>query len=177
MPRNFKEAMLFTVMMCGIVVFGMSIWNLYMNTGSVHWGHVFAGYLPGFAVAFLLDVILVGPIAKKIAFAMLHHIGHHEKRWVKIVAISGTMALVMVTFMSLYGLIFNLIIGQGLPWSVITLGAYGKAWLTNFVAAIPLNFLIAGPISRFILGHLQKPFPGEDKVENFDNDDELPEII
>lgn len=177
MPRNFKEAMLFTVMMCGIMVFGMSTWNIYINTGQVHWNHIFVGYLPGFLVAFLLDVVLVGPIAKKIAFSILHHTGHHEKRWVKILAISGTMALFMVAFMSLYGLIFNLVIGQGLPWSVITWGAYGKVWLTNFVAAIPLNFLIAGPISRFILGRLQKPLPGDDKVEDFDDDDEMPVII
>lgn len=177
MPRNAKEAMIFTLLMCSIMVFGMSIWNIYMNTGEIHWDHVSAGYLPGFAVAFFLDVVLVGPIAKKIAFAILNRIGHHDKRWVKILVISGTMALFMVTFMSFYGLIANLVIAQGLPWSVITPAAYGKAWLTNVVAALPLNFLIAGPISRFILSYIQKPLPGEVGVEDFDDDEELPTII
>ena len=43
--------------------------------------------------------------------------------------------------------------------------------------ALPLNFLIAGPISRAILGPLQKTLPGEEKVENFEDDEELPTII
>ena len=28
MPRNFKEALLFTFLMCGMMVCGMSLWNL-----------------------------------------------------------------------------------------------------------------------------------------------------
>ena len=28
MPRNFKEALLFTILMCGMMVCGMSLWNL-----------------------------------------------------------------------------------------------------------------------------------------------------
>ena len=168
MPRNFKEAIFFTCLMCSMMVLGMSIWNLIV-AGQFSWAHVALGFIPGFIVAFLLDVVIVGPIAKKIAFAILSHINPHDKRWMKIGAISGTMVLFMVTFMSLYGLLFNRV--------PLSLPVYGRAWITNFVAALPLNFLIVGPISRFILGHIQKPLPGEDKVEDFDDDDELPTII
>ena len=126
MPRNFKEALLFTFLMCGMMVCGMSLWNLLILdwTGVVPfaWGHFFQGYIPGFVVAFLLDMLLVGPLAKTIAFAILHKVKAHDKRWA-------------------------------------------------------LNFLVVGPISRFILGKLQKPLPGEEVVENFDDDDELPTII
>lgn len=70
MPRNFKEALLFTILMCGMMVCGMSLWNLLILdwTGVVPfaWGHFFQGYLPGFVVAFLLDMLLVGPLAKKL---------------------------------------------------------------------------------------------------------------
>ena len=104
MPRNFKEALLFTILMCGMMVYVMSLWNLLILdwTGVVPfaWGHFFQGYLPGFVVAFLLDMILVGPLAKTIAFAILHKVKAHDKRWAKILVISGTMALFMVTFMS-----------------------------------------------------------------------------
>lgn len=76
MPRNFKEALLFTFLMCGMMVCGMSLWNLLILdwTGVVPfaWGHFFQGYIPGFVVAFLLDMLLVGPLAKTIAFAILH---------------------------------------------------------------------------------------------------------
>lgn len=173
MPRNFKEALLFTCMMCGLMVCGMSLWNLFVldMTGvqPFAWSHFFAGYIPGFVVAFLLDMLLVGPLAKGIAFKILHHLKAHNKHWAKILAISGTMALFMVTLMSCYGLLAS--------HQPITPATYGRAWLTNIVFALPLNFLVAGPISRFILGKLQKPLEGEETVEDFDNDDELPTII
>jgi hypothetical protein len=159
MPRNFKESLLFTCLMCGLMVFGMSIWNL-LVAGHFSWKHVLMGYLPGFVVAFLLDVIIVGPIAKKIALAILEKIPRKESRLLKVFMISGCMVLSMVTFMSLYGLLFNQV--------TLTWGAYGQAWLTNFVLALPLNLIIIGPISRFILGKLQKI----SKLQNFALDKE-----
>lgn len=173
MPRNFKEALIFTCLMCSLMVCGMSLWNLtvldLVGVEPFAWSHFFKGFLPGFAVAFLLDVLLVGPLAKGLAIKILHHLKAHDKRWAKIVAISGTMCLFMVTLMSVYGLLVN-----GRP---LTLANYGQAWLTNVVFALPLNFLIAGPISRFILGHFQKPLEGEETVENFDDDEDIPTIV
>ena len=46
----------------------------------------------------------------------------------------------------------------------------------NVIMALHLISRV-GPISRFILGKLQKPLPGEEVVENFEDDDELPTII
>ncbi|MCO4676169.1 hypothetical protein Si006_00271 [Streptococcus infantarius subsp. infantarius] len=63
MPRNFKEAMVFTCLMCGMMVFGMSMWNLFV-AGAFSWKHVFLGFIPGFIVAFILDTLIVGPIAR-----------------------------------------------------------------------------------------------------------------
>lgn len=62
MPRNFKEALLFTILMCGMMVCGMSLWNLLILdwTGVVPfaWGHFFQGYLPGIVTP------LTGPIKR-----------------------------------------------------------------------------------------------------------------
>lgn len=168
MPRNFKEAMIFTCLMCSMMVFGMSIWNLIV-AHHFSWKAVFLGYPLGFLVAFLADVLIVGPIAKKFALSIIMKTPHHEKRWVKIVGISGSMVLGMLTLMSIYGILMS---GQA-----FTLATYLRTWGTNVVAALPLNFILVGPISRFILGHLQKPFPGEVTVEDFDGDEELPTII
>lgn len=74
----------------------------------------------------------------------------------------------MVTFMSFYGLFYNGI--------AITPKTYLSAWTVNFIAALPLNFLIVGPIARFILSSFQKPFTGEE-VEDFQDDDEIPTMI
>lgn len=130
-----------------------------------------AGYIPAFVVAFALDVVLVGPLAKKFAFALLHKLGHQDKRWIKILTISGTMDLGMVTLMSLYGLIFNVGL-SGLSWVT-----YGQAWSTNVIVALPLNFLLAGPISRSTLGSIQKPLPDETEVKGFDDNEEELTII
>ncbi|MDS7953643.1 hypothetical protein RLG68_11165 [Streptococcus pneumoniae] len=73
--------------------------------------------------------------------------------------------------MSFYGLFYNGI--------AITPNTYLSAWLVNFIAALPLNFLIVEPIARFILSSFQKPFTGEEveEVEDFQDDDEIPTII
>ena len=63
MPRNFKEAMVFTCLMCGMMAFGMSMWNLFF-AGAFSWKHVFLGFIPGFIVAFILDTLIVGSIAR-----------------------------------------------------------------------------------------------------------------
>lgn len=105
-------------------------------------------------------------MVKGLAFRFLKD---YHKRWQKIAVISGGMVLAMVSLMSIYGLLFN---GE-----VLSMESYLGAWGTNFVMAFPLNFLLVGPFSRFILGRIQKPFPGEEKVEGFVDDDELPTII
>lgn len=164
MPRNFKEALLFTTLMCSMMVLGMSMWNLFI-VGQLSLHYLALAYIPGFVTAFLLDVIPVGAIVKSISFRILKD---HHKRWQKIITISGGMAVLMVTFMSFYGLFYNGI--------AITPNTYLSAWLVNFIAALPLNFLIVGPIARFILSSFQKPFT-EEEVEDFQDDDEIPTII
>ncbi|RCW17247.1 DUF2798 domain-containing protein [Streptococcus gallolyticus] len=147
MPRNAKEALLFTCMMCGMMVFGMSIWNLVV-AGAFSWQHVFLGFVPGFIVAFILDTMVVGPIAKKIAFGIIPSGLKHQLA--KILTVSACMVLGMVTCMSLYGMIFS----HGL--STISLALYGRTWLTNLVVALPYNLIIVGPIARLLLGKIQK---------------------
>ena len=52
---------------------------------------------------------------------------------------------------------------------------YLGAWGTNFVMAVSLNFLLVGPLSPFILG--RKLFSSEERIGNFEDDDELSKII
>lgn len=153
LPRSLKESLIFTNLMCSMMVLAMSCWNLFV-AGHFSWSHVFLGFLPGFLVAFLLDWYIVGPIAKK---AAVHYIIQptarqnqgHVPKIIPILAISSCMVLGMVTCMSLYGLLFS----QGLTG--LTLSTYLKAWGTNFIMAVPLNLLVVGNISRFILGKIQ----------------------
>ncbi|WP_251038505.1 DUF2798 domain-containing protein [Paenibacillus albidus] len=53
MGRNKKEAFVFTLIMCALMVLGMSIYNVILQKGWSAEGlqHVVAGYLPAFIVA------------------------------------------------------------------------------------------------------------------------------
>lgn len=103
MPRNFKEAIFFTLLMCSLMALVMSIWNLYL-LGHFSLGNLASGYLPGFITAFLLDVILVELLVKGLSF---HFLKDYHKRWQKIAVIYGGMVLMMVSLMSVYGLLFS----------------------------------------------------------------------
>ena len=107
--------------MCSMMVFGMSIWNLSV-VGYFSWAHLAMGYVPGLITAFLLDLLVAGPVVKGVAFKFLTE---RHKPWQKILVVSGGMVLIMVSLMSLYGILFN-----GVPLSVTN---YLGAWLTNFI--------------------------------------------
>ena len=51
------------------------------------------------------------------------------------------------------------------------------AWGANFVMAVSLNILLVGSFSSFILGYVQKLFSSEERIGNFEDDDEPSKII
>jgi biotin transporter BioY len=144
-PTNKKEGIIFTVIMCSLMVIGMSTYNLFLH-GNLNLSELLIGFIPGFIVAFILDVFIVGVVAKKIAFKL--PINQNSKIQL-IIAISTLMIIGMVTFMSMFGLIMN---GQ---MSSLTIATYLGAWGTNFIMALPLQLIIVGPFSRYILGLIQ----------------------
>lgn len=50
--------------MCFLMVLGMSVYNLWLH-GDLYFSNLLIGLVPGFIVAFILDVFIVGVIAKK----------------------------------------------------------------------------------------------------------------
>lgn len=146
MPKTKTEGLLFTTMMCFMMVLGMSTYNLIVH-GAFSIMALLTGLIPGFVVAFILDVFIVGKVAKSVAFKLPIN---QEKMFHKILAISGCMVTGMVLCMSFYGVIYE----QG--FSSQFLAMYGRAILTNIVMALPLQLLIVGPISRKALATFQK---------------------
>ena len=122
MPTNKKEGIIFTTIMCSMMVLGMSLYNLLLHDNLALIPLV-AGLVPGFVVAFILDVFIVGVIAKKIAFRLPIK---KENKVQLILTISSLMVLGMVTFMSLFGVLME----GGIPddlWA-----AYSEAWRVNY---------------------------------------------
>lgn len=145
MPTNKKEGIIFTTLMCFLMVLGMSAYNLLIHQ-SFSVSALLIGLVPGFVVAFILDVFVVGVYAKKLAFKLPIN---REKKWQAILAISSLMVLGMVTCMSLFGVIMEM----GLTDQLFS--NYLMAWKMNVIAALPLQLLFVGPFSRMVLQKIQ----------------------
>lgn len=145
MPTNKKEGIIFTTLMCFLMVLGMSAYNLLIHQ-SFSVSALLIGLVPGFVVAFILDVFVVGVYAKKLAFKLPIN---REKKWQAILAISSLMVLGMVTCMSLFGVIMEMGLTDQLFSNYLT------AWKMNVIAALPLQLLFVGPFSRMVLQKIQ----------------------
>jgi hypothetical protein len=143
MGKNNKERLVFTILMCALMVFGMSLYNLILNEGFSPELvlNLITGYLPGFAVALILDIFVVGRFAKGL-LGRLTSVNDHPAK--KIVLMSFFMVMGMVLFMSLYGALVNVGFSAELPH------AYLNGIIQNFIFALPLQLVIVGPIVRIL---------------------------
>lgn len=146
MPNNKKEEIIFTTIMCFLMVLGMSAYNLMLHQ-QLSLEALIQGFLPGFIVAFMLDVFLVGVLAKKI----VHHLPINKSSKLQVIlTITGCMVIGMVLCMSLFGVLMSNGFGVNF-WS-----NYFRAIQLNVIVASPLQLLVVGPIARLILNKLQQ---------------------
>lgn len=154
MPRNQRESLIYTVMMCFVMVLWMSIYNVALHMGELNLEVIQAAWL-GFPIAYIfamcLDWFLVSKLAKGFAFRFLVKPDSSDLR--KIISISSCMVVPMVILMSLYG---------GLE-ACMKSGAWDALpiiWLTNiprnFIMALPFQLIIAGPLVRTVF---RRAFP------------------
>ena len=146
MPQNKRESLIYTVMMCFVMVLWMSIYNVALQYGTLNLEVIIAGWV-GFPIAYVFgmccDWFAASRIAKGVAFRYL--IRPQDPPLKKILCISGGMVVCMVIIMSLYGACegaFHTGDWSGIP----------AAWLRNiprnFIMALPVQFLVAGPLVR-----------------------------
>lgn len=152
MPSNFKEEAFFTALMAGLMVLGMTMYNVVLHNGlavsSILDGLL--GYPLALLVAVIFDMVLVGPIVKKIVFGYIRRNNLKDVKPLFIgLAISSMMVLGMVTLMSIFGMIMSPTQGT----SIIAI--YGHTWLFNLIVALPLQLLLVGPFSRKMLALIQ----------------------
>ncbi|MBP1963507.1 hypothetical protein [Paenibacillus aceris] len=147
MPITKKEDFYFGLMMCaGMVVF-MTFYNLFTRglIGTISLKEILAQLILVFFIASLLELFIVGPVAKKIAFSLPYD---KSKKAFVIVSLAFFMVSGMVLFMSLYGLgnayFSGSLVGESL------LESYLSLVLKNFVFAFPLQLIIVGPLVRYL---------------------------
>ena len=155
MPKNKRESLLFTFIMCFLMVFWMSIYNVARTYGGLSAEVVvdaWIGFAPAYVFAMLCDWFVASPLAKGFAFRHLVTPGKSSPR-AMMIAVSTCMVFPMVIIMSLYGA-FEGALHAG------TFAVVPAAWLTNipwnFIMALPWNLLIAGPLARFVF---RRAFP------------------
>lgn len=153
MPANKKEGLIFGVMMCFGMVCVMSIYNAVINRAIRDFSWVTAfEMIIGFIVALLLDLLLVGPLARKMTFKMPFD---KTKKLYVVLAMSTCMVVGMVLCMSVFGLI-TAALSNGLNENSL-FSAYLMIVLKNFILAYPLQLLIMGPLVRGIFVKFVKP--------------------
>lgn len=148
MPKNKRESLIYTIMMCFCMVFWMSMYNVTMSMGHFDLETLKEGWL-GFPIAYvyamLFDWFLVSGIAKKFAFRFLLTPKSSNRK--KVIAISSCMVIPMVIVMSFYGGLETCI--RTGEWSRLLL-----VWLTNMpknvIIALPFQLIAAGPFVRKI---------------------------
>lgn len=153
MPRNLKEEIIFTAIMAGLMVLVMTGYNVAMAQGlsSELPMTILSGYPLGLIVAIIFDLLIVGPIAKGLAFKYIIN-DYMKKNTVLIgVTISVLMVLGMVTLMSFFGIAVEGKLAEG-----HILATYGHTWIFNLIVALPFQLLIVGPIARGVLRAMQK---------------------
>lgn len=156
MPKNKRESLIFTVIMCFCMVLWMSVYNVALHHGALT-GEVIAQAWLGFPLAYVLamlcDWFVASPLAKGFAFKYLVTPGKSSPR-AMVLAVSCSMVVSMVVIMSLYGAF------EAASHTGGDLAAIPMIWLgnipVNLAMALPVNLLIAGPLARFLF---RRAFP------------------
>ncbi|CAM4492935.1 hypothetical protein FHS16_005355 [Paenibacillus endophyticus] len=146
MPTTKKENVYFGMMMCVGMVICMTVYNLFTNDliGKISWIGIVVQLLLGFAVAFLLELFIVGPIAKKLAFSLPYD---KSKKLFVILSLTFFMVIGMVLCMSAYGLL-NAYLANGLGGQSL-FESYLSIVFKNVIFAFPLQLIIIGPLVRY----------------------------
>lgn len=146
MPRNKRESLIYTVLMCFTMVLWMSIYNVTLHMGALNLTTIREAWI-GFPIAYVfamcMDWFVVSGPAKGFAFRFL--VKPESPVLHKVLAVSCSMVVPMVIIMSLYGALEGCVkSGNFGPLLII--------WLTNipknFVMALPFQLIIAGPLVR-----------------------------
>ena len=142
MPKNKFQDAVFTVIMATFMVYGMVVYNVALNTGSVT-GQTFLLALHELPVmvpiAFVLEFFVVGKIAKWLAFKVMTP---EDKPQFITYAISICICCIMCPLMSLAAtFLFK---------ETKTFGTWIQTWAMNFPMAICWQMFYCGPLVRLI---------------------------
>jgi hypothetical protein len=141
MPKNKFQDVVFTAIMAIIMVYGMIVYNVALNTGEVA-GYTFLAALHELwimaPIAFILEFFIVGKIARGLAFSVMQPT---DKPQFITYAISICICCIMCPTMSLIATFL---------FKTPSFGMWIKTWAMNFPMAICYQMFYCGPLVRLI---------------------------
>ena len=142
MPKTKLESVIFTAVTAWLMVYGMTLYNLVLATGSF----TNASFLLALKEMWLEYVIIAlcayfisSPIAKKLAFRVVRP---GDRPIAIILSIQVFTVVCQVALASIIGVWHGFgFTGQFVPNYLLT-------YCRNFIMALPLQLLVAGPLAR-----------------------------
>ena len=154
MPKNKFEDVIFTAIMATIMVYGMVVYNVALNTGGVT-GATFVMALHELPImvpiAFILEFFIVGKLAKMLAFTVVRPT---DRPQVITYAISICICCIMCPTMSLIATFL---------FKTPSFGTWVQTFGMNFPMAICYQMFYCGPFVRLIFRLI---FRRNEKKEN-----------
>lgn len=141
MPKTKFENVIFTAIMATVMVYGMIVYNVALNTGGLtEKSFVLALHeLPIMApIAFVLELFIVGKIAGYLAFKVMKKTDRKE---FITYAISICICCIMCPVMSLIATLL---------FKTPSFATWIKTWALNFPMAICYQMFYCGPFVRLI---------------------------
>ena len=142
MPKNKFQDVVFTIIIATVMVYGMVVYNVALNTGGVTGETFFIAIheLPIMVqIAFVLEFFIVGKIARGLAFSVMKP---DDRQQFVTYAISICICCIMCPIMSLVATI--------LFKENKSFGTWIQTWAMNFPMAICYQLFYCGPFVRLI---------------------------
>ena len=142
MPKNKFQEVVFTLIMATVMVYGMIVYNVALNTGGVT-GMTFVLALHEMPimvpVAFVLEFFVIGKVAGMLAFKVMRP---DDRPQFITYAISICICCIMCPIMSLIATILF----KDNP----SFGVFVQTWAMNFPMALLYQLFYCGPFVRFV---------------------------
>ena len=142
MPKTLPQRIVFTIVMATIMVYGMIVYNVALNTGGVTnatFGMALHEMPIMVPVAFVLEFFVVEKLATALAFTFMRPT---DRPQFITYAISLMIVCIMCPIMSL--------IATMLFKNTHTFGTFIQTWGMNFPCAVLWQMLYCGPLVRLI---------------------------
>ena len=146
MPKTRKERIIFTLIVASLMCYIMTVYNLSLSNNRLTYNILFTSlkeFYKELIIAYPLAYFVATPIAKKQTFKLTNK--EKDNPLLITLLIQTFTVLIMVSLMTLFILIINNQINKDI------LCTYILNYINNFKLAYPIQILLVGPISRYIL--------------------------